>query len=163
MNLPEILSALSALDEQQLRKVKGWAEQLLGDDMDDGSATSWPVFVWQEVGRQLQTRGLPRKSANLVLSGPKRDQYVASANSLRGFLARAMLTEDDLKLRLGLPLLIDTGLGKMEQRGMALVAPLVCTVMPDFPAYLSQAYPGIRSPKHFRTIWKLYRRSRERR
>jgi len=159
MDLTEILSAVSGLSEGDLRKVKKLAETILQDEDKDGSASRWPVFVWEEIGRQLRGHGLHLKPAGMLLRGKGGDRLASGADSLRSFLVGAMQTDDDLKLRLGLPLVIEAGIKRMQGQNMALVAPLIGSMLHNFPAYLVQAYPGIGSPRHFRTIWKLHKRS----
>ena len=157
MSLPEILSAVSALDPSDLEKVKKYCETLIGDQADSGSATSWPAVVWDEVAKQLKRRGLPGRPSRLVLTGKNRQSLEDAAQPMREFLVRVMGTEDDLKLRLGLPLLIDCGLNSMERSGMTLATALIGTVIRDFVASACSAYPGLHSPGHFRRIYKLHR------
>lgn len=158
MSLPEILSAVSALAPADLERVRKYCETLIGDEADSGSAsTSWPAIVWDEVARQLKRRGVPGRPSRLVLTGKNRQSLEEATEPMREFLTRVMGTEDVLKLRLGLPLLIDAGLGSMERRGQSLVVNLIGAVMRDFPALAVAAYPGIQSPSHFRMIYRLHR------
>lgn len=157
MSLPEVLSAVSALSTSDLEKVRTYCETLIGDQADSGSAQSWPAVVWAEVAKSLKKRGLPARPPHLVLTGKNRQSLEKATEPMREFLTRVMGTEDILKLRLGLPLLIDCGLNGMERRGMSLVPNLIGAVMLDFPASACSAYPGLHSPTHFRRIYKLHR------
>lgn len=158
MSLPEILSAVSALQPADLEKVRKYCVTLIGDDSDSGSAsTSWPAVVWDEVAAQLKRRGMPGRPSRLVLTGKNRQSLEDAAEPLREFLERVMGTTDILKLRLGLPLLIDCGLNSMERRGLTFATALIGTVMRDFVASACSAYPGLHTPAHFRRIYKLHR------
>jgi hypothetical protein len=158
MKLSDLLNEISALDPDQLVKVRNTVEMLLAGA--DAVPDTWDSYVWFALRKCLEGKGLRLPALSAIQSNPdKKRKLSAGADAIRFFLERAMGETDEHRLRVAIPFVVSTSVGRMAKGNAPLSTSVLLNQLVSFPAYTSNAYPGCSSsPEQFSVIRKLFQK-----
>ncbi len=152
------MSQLSAMSPADLMKVRKTVDMLLGGA--DADPSSWEGHVWSALRKCLGAKGLRLPHYSAIQASPdKKRRLAAGAAAIRTFLETATQQTDEHRLRTNLAFVMDVCVQRLEKGSAPMSTSVLLNQLPDFPAYVVNAFPGCSAnPRQFSMVRALFSR-----